>query len=676
MRKFKNQKNQMKKALFLLLSIAFCSMLQAQVVYDYLKGADRYFKNGDYYSAATYYEKFLGMKAGKMKVDAGVPPYASYKGIGKKAAVEMSSKEQAMYNLAESYRLLHFHSMAEPIYKTCLSSIDKNKFPLTRYWYASTLRYLGNYAEAEAALKQFLDEYPNDDEYKEQAAREIKNLGFIQDQMKRKDLGLYKVVKTTGEIPDSGAAVYAPYFTTNNVFYTSTVEDKTAPKLQTHNNRVYTGNYGEGKITGVSKLSLKEEKGLQQGVISIHPDTYIMYVTRWKVVKGNKLALLCRSIRKDTTWSIPDPLGPFINAEGYSSQQGFVTADGKSLIFSSNMPGGQGGFDLYVAPIDENGQVGSPVNMGADINTKGDEQAPFYHVLSKTLVFSSNGRVGMGGYDFFYCKGVIGNFAAPFNFGYPVNSPKDDIYFASRGGEKNILDDVLMSSDRNDVCCLELFSLHKERIPKEIKGKVISCDKNMPLSGVSVEIKDTINDKVIGNLVTDSTGSYSFKLDDYLPLSAHASKEGFYNGNLQFTGPADIEELNFDNSSLCLTMIPTENPIVLNNVYFDFNSAKLKSESSVDLDKIIEIMKKDTTVVFEISAHTDSKGSDTYNQKLSLSRAKSVVDYLFKKGVPFFKLKVQGYGESHPVSPNENPDGSDNPEGRAMNRRVEAKLMK
>ena len=189
-------------------------------------------------------------------------------------------------------------------------------------------------------------------------------------------------------------------------------------------------------------------------------------------------------------------------------------------------------------------------------------------------------------------------------------------------------------------------------------------------------IKDTINDKVIGNLITDSTGTYSFKLDDYLPLSAHASKEGFYNGNLQFTGPADIEELNFDNSSLCLTMIPTENPIVLNNVYFDFNSAKLKSESSADLDKIIEIMKKDTSVVFEISAHTDSKGSDSYNQKLSLARAKSVVDYLFKKGVPFFKLKVQGYGESHPIAPNENPDGSDNPEGRAKNRRVEAKLIK
>ena len=123
----------MRKVFILLLTVSFSSSLFAQVVYDYLKGADRYFVNGDYYSAATYYEKYLGMKAGKKFADAGYTPYSNNAAKGKKNAAQLSSREQAMYNLAECYRRLHYFEKAEPAYKECLS-LDKAKFPLTRYW--------------------------------------------------------------------------------------------------------------------------------------------------------------------------------------------------------------------------------------------------------------------------------------------------------------------------------------------------------------------------------------------------------------------------------------------------------------------------------------------------------------------------------------------------------------
>lgn len=663
----------MRKVLVLLLALSFQSLLFGQVVFDYLKGADNYFNSGDYYSAATYYEKYLGMKAGKKFADAGYTPYANNQAKSKRSSGKLSSRDEALYNLAESYRRLHYHEKAEPAYKECLM-LDKARFPLTRYWYANTLRSLGKYAEAEAAYKQFIDEYSSEDNYKETAVRDLRNMQFVQEQMKRKDLNLYKVVKTEGDVPDSGA-VYAPNFNGEDVYYTSTKSDKDAPKLQAHNNRVYQGLYNAGKISGVKKLSMGEDKDVQQGVNSMHPDTYIMYLTRWTMKEGKKLAYVCRSIRKDTTWSRPDPVQGGINIEGYSSQQPFVMPDGKHLLFSSDQPGGQGGFDLWMASIDENGQVGAPVNMGAMVNSKWDEQAPMYHSPSKTLVFSSNGWVGMGGYDFFYSKGSLDNWSAPVNFGYPVNSHKDDIYFASRGGEKNILDDVLLSSDRNDVCCLELFSLHKDRLPRTITGTVVSCAEKAPMKGAAVRIKDSSGKMADKDLVTDAAGQYSFQLDDYAPLSAIATVEGYFSDSIRFTGPADEEVLEFSNPAICLSPFPKENPFRMNNVLFDFDSYKLREESFDELDRLVAMMQTDTGAIIEIWAHTDFKGTDEYNMELSENRAKSVVEYLLGKGIAKTRASYKAFGRSQPIAPNENPDGTDNPEGRQLNRRIEVKVV-
>lgn len=666
-------KSYMKK-LFLSFVVAFGLVsVHAQVVFDYLKAADNYFKNGDYYSAAAYYEKYLG-KGNAKSSHTAFSPYSSQQAKPKNADGKLSGKEQVIYNLAECYRMLHFPAKAEPYYTQAVL-FDKAKFPLARYWYATTLRSLQKFGEAETAFKSFLSEYPNSDKYKDDANREVANLKYIQTQLNKKGLDIYTVAKTGGEVPDSGA-VYAPVLFNDMLYFTSTKADNEATRLQVHNNRVYQAAYTDGMVNKVVRTTIPEIKDMHQGVVSITADGNTLYFTRWTIVKGKKTSAIYSSRKSGAGWGEPVALPATINVPGYNSQQAYIMPDGKQLLFSSDQPGSFGGYDLFSVDIDAGGNFGKPVNMGIMINTAGDEQAPYFHNLSKTLVFSTNGRVGMGGMDFFYTKHNGVNWNEPKNFGYPVNSVKEDIYFTSRGRASNILEDVLFSSDRNAVCCLELFSLKKKHFDKEISGRIVSCDSMTPISGATVKIVDTINNTTITSKVTDADGRYSFIIEEFQPLQAVASATGYYSNSLKFDSPAEDGSITLKNPELCLQLIEIEKPVVVNNVYYDFNKADLRPESSTELDKLVTMFEANPDIVVEISSHTDSKGSNKLNQRLSNARAKSVVDYLVSKGVDKSKLKAIGYAATQPIAPNTNPDGTDNPDGRQQNRRTEFKVLK
>jgi outer membrane protein OmpA-like peptidoglycan-associated protein len=316
--------------------------------------------------------------------------------------------------------------------------------------------------------------------------------------------------------------------------------------------------------------------------------------------------------------------------------------------------------------------------MGSTINTPFDEQAPFYHSASGSLVYSTNGRIGMGGYDLFQSKGEIGNWTEPVNFGYPVNSMKDDLYFTSRGTAKNILENVLLSSDRDASCCLELFYLRKIRPLRQLSGRVVSCDAAKPLTTATVVITDPASNKVIHEQVINADGTYSFALEDYQPVRLQASADGFISGSLPGTVPADKEADSFLYPSLCLLPEPPKvnETFVINNIYYDFDKATVRPESYPALDEIVRMMSVYPGLVIELSAHTDTKGSDSYNLRLSEARAKNIVAYLTDKGIDPARLHAKGYGEERPVAPNKNDDGSDNPEGREKNRRTEFKVLK
>lgn len=661
------------KKIFVLTAVLFSfASLHAQFVYDYLKAADDYFQKGDYASAAEYYEKYMGGdKTGK---DKEFKPYTP-QNSSKKTAAAAVNQEQAMYNLAECYRLLNYPSKAEPQYKEVMVA-NKKQFPLAQYHYASQLRALGKYAEAEQNFRTFLSGYPANDEFKKNAERELKNLHFIQAELVKKDLKYYTINKAGGELNTKGASYAPAWLNSNTLLFTSTRPQDTTAKTMVYTNRVYQAVYDAGTLASISLATIPQEKGMQQGVVTVTPDGNTMYLTKWGISGDKKSAAIYSSSKTNDGWSEPVKLGESINANGANTQQPFVTADGKYLLFSSNRTGGQGGYDLWYAPL-ENGTAGTPVNMGAAINTSYDEQAPAYHEASASLIFSSNGRVGMGGYDFFRSKGNIGNWTEPVNMGYPVNSVKDDIYMVSRGSAKNVLENVMLSSDRDAVCCLELFALQKVRPLRQLSGRVLSCDPSKPLSGATVTIVDPASNKTIYTKEVGADGTYSFTMEDHQPLKVQAEAKGFISNAANVGTPADLEEESMRYPDLCL--VPeapkVDEKFVIENVYYDFNKADLKPESYPALDEVVRMLNTYPNMAIELGAHTDSKGSDTYNMKLSEARAQSVVKYLVEKGISAERLVAKGYGEAMPIAPNE-IDGKDNPEGREKNRRTEFKVLK
>lgn len=648
--------------------------VQAQFVYDYLKAADNYYKKGDYASAAEYYEKYLNADKDTRKKEFN--PYSPQRSSSGKTSVSASSQENAVYRLAESYRYLNYPSKAEPYYKQAMDQ-DKAQFPLASYHYAAQLRALGKYAEAEQQFKTFLAEYSNNDDYRKNAERELQNLQFIQAQLQKKDLKYYTVKKAPGGLNSTGAS-YAPAWLNNNtLLFTSTRPlDSTARNIN-YTNRIYQANFADGNLSGINRTDVEQVKDLEQGVVAVTPDGNTMFLTRWSNNKNQKSSSIYRSTKKDDNkWSDPEMLDATINVPGANTQQPFVTPDGKYLVFSSDRSGGQGGFDLWYTELAD-GKTGAAINMGSTINTAYDEQAASYHEASQSLVFSSNGRVGMGGFDFFHSKGVMGNWNAPVNFGYPVNSVKDDIYFSSKGTAKNILEEVMLSSDRDAACCLELFYLKKVRPLRQLSGKVVSCDPSKPLSGGTVRVIDTVTNRTVYTKTLGADGTYSFELEDYLPLKVEADATGYISNSLHAGTPADMEQESMMYPELCLLPEPPKvnETFVVENVYYDFNKANLKPASFPALDEIVRMLNFYPNMVIELSAHTDSKGSNSYNQKLSEARAKSVVDYLVSKGIARERLEAKGYGETKPIEPNA-INGRDNPAGREKNRRTEFKVLK
>ena len=660
----------MKKYFVTALAVLAITIVQAQFAYDYQRAANDYYAKGDYHSATVYYEKYL--KDGKGKDAPTYDPYTVQK-MSKQEKAAMLSKQQSVYNLAESYRLLNFHVKAESHYKEAIG-FDKSAFPLAKFRYASTLRSLQKFEEAEKYFKEFLAEYTLDDIYRETAQREVNNIDFIRSQLSRGDISLFTVKKAAPQINTTGAS-YAPVLMNNVFLFTSTRPDSNAVKNNVYINRIYSGDVKDGGIENIQRITIPQENDVHQGSVAFSANGNIMYLTRWTISGNQKKTAIYSSRKNGKGWDEPLMLDAIINTPGANTQQPFVA--GNTLYYASDKAGSLGGFDLWYATLDASGTPSNPQNLGSAINTKYDEQAPFYHNASGTLVFSTNGRVGMGGYDSFYSKGSAGSWAEPVNFGYPVNSVKDDIYFTSKGTERNILENIYFSSDRSAECCLELFTLSKVKPMTTVSGMVVSCNGNVPIVGATVNIVDTVSNKTLFTKVTGADGRYSVELPEVIPLKAVASAEGYLPNAVHFAKSA-VDDIVLNNPTICLFDAPKGEggTVTVDNIYYGYDSSILRDESFPVLDQLVSMMNENKNMKLEIGAHTDSKGSDGYNIKLSDARARSVVNYLISKGIAADRLESKGYGESKPIAENSKSDGSDNPDGRQKNRRTEFKIIK
>jgi len=381
------------------------------------------------------------------------------------------------------------------------------------------------------------------------------------------------------------------------------------------------------------------------------------------------------SERVNAHWGTPHNLGPVINTEGWESQPS-ISSDGNTLYFISSRPGGYGGFDIYKSVKNTYGNWTSPVNLGPEINSPGNEISPFIHPDNETLYFSSDGWVGMGGKDLYYSrKGPNGKWQKPVNLGYPINTSGDESsLIVSPDGTKGLF----ASNNLKGFGGIDLYSfdLYPEAMPQKvtyIKGNVEDSSSGQKLEAY-IEVVRLRDGAVVYSKTTDQiTGSFLAGLKLGEDYSFHISKKGYllFSENFSLTNPPKKNDLDFAKSILInLRVIALGKKDILRNIFFETNSYILKEESKIELSQVIRFMKINPTLKMEISGHTDNIGEDAKNITLSENRARTVYNYLIQYGkLSSNRFTFKGYGKTQPIASNKTDYG------RSRNRRTEFKII-
>ncbi len=356
--------------------------------------------------------------------------------------------------------------------------------------------------------------------------------------------------------------------------------------------------------------------------------------------------------------------------------------DGKTLLFYMTDKKGSFENDLYVSFYEGHNIWTAPKSLGKKINLPDyNEMSPFIAADGVTLYFSSDRPGGIGENDIWMSKRLDDSWTKwsdPVNLGRPINTEKSEAFFTmDAGGEYAYLTSSDGSVGASDIVRVKLLEKEKPNPVVLVSGNVYNAKTKQPLAASL--IYETLPDGTeAGNGVSSPVdGSFKMVLPYDKNYSIRASADKFFaiseNLNLDSLIKAGYKEIHKD-----LFLVPIEIGQVfrLNNVFFDFDKYSLRPESFVELDRVVSFLNEYPNIEIEMSAHTDSKGSDEYNYTLSDNRARSVREYILSKGIAAKRIISQGYGETKPVADNANPDGSDNPEGRQLNRRVEFKILK
>jgi outer membrane protein OmpA-like peptidoglycan-associated protein/tetratricopeptide (TPR) repeat protein len=368
-------------------------------------------------------------------------------------------------------------------------------------------------------------------------------------------------------------------------------------------------------------------------------------------------------------WSKPENLGPNINTEAWESSPS-LSPDKKALYFSSTRFGGYGKGDIYVSYLFEDGWSKS-LNMGPQINTPAGEIAPFIHADNETMYFTSDGLQGYGGTDLYLVKKDIttGAWGAPQNLGYPINTIDDEggLFVAADGVTAYYSSDRSDSRGGLDIYKFELRPNVRPARTLYVQGFVYDAKTKKGLPS-TVELIDNKTNTARTSIQTDEGGNYFITLPVGNDYTFVVNKPGYlYYSKLYelATGRADSIYRN----DIPLQPIEMNTTVRLKNIQFELNSFKLKNVSLVELDKLYQLLAENPNLKLLISGHTDNVGAPADNLKLSLNRAKAVVDYLVGKGIDIKRLTWKGFGETKPISDNKTE------EGRALNRRTEFTIV-
>ncbi len=405
-----------------------------------------------------------------------------------------------------------------------------------------------------------------------------------------------------------------------------------------NNNNLFLVKQDE-KGAWLAPVELEDEVNTEydEGTPSFSPDGNTMYYTYCaQDPEGPRTAEIYISTRSSAKWgkgTRATIVKDSVTALGHPS----ISPDGKYLYFVSDAVGGFGGKDIFRARVAGN-DFGPMENLGEEINTPGDEMFPYVRD-SVTLYFASNGHPGMGGLDLFKAtQDSTGKWKVE-NLGAPINSMADDFGITFAGKEER----GFFCSNRNDARGYDhIYSFERPTITIFIEGIVNDVDE-YPIEDATVRIvgKDGLNVKV----PVKKDGTYRVELERDLRYVMMASARGYLNQNYELhTGPEEKNETYIVDFFLS----PISKPVVIDNIFYDFDKATLRPESKKALDEMIKMLNDNPNVTIELGAHTDRKGTDQYNERLAQRRAQSVVDYLIAGGIEAARLEAKGYGESVP----------------------------
>ncbi len=590
---------------------------------------------------------------------------------------------RANYFVAESYRLSNRIKQAEHFYeKAGGAGISKDSVEL---YYSQALRANGKYDEARKQLEG-LSTHAIDEKMKDRALKELDGLADLEKLAEKKS---YYRVKNLEAI-NTPMSEYAPVYLNSELYFTSS---RGTGKIYEATGTPFSDLYKvatKGAVVDVNTISVLPEvinsPIINEGTVTFSPDGKTMVFGKGNSGKrkGTSDVDLYLSRFRNGAWTAPQLIN--INQpEGWESTPAF-SPDGRTLYFSSNRKGGYGGLDLYSAQMDSRGRFGKVRNLGPEINTAGDELFPYVSDNGK-LYFSSDGQPGYGMLDIFVVNRANGKNKVE-NLGQPVNSTGDDFgiflfqvnkgfFTSNRDGGKGDDDIYTFVNEDPNLKVVNYFLRGITYTPK--KGD--STREILP--NTKVTILDVKGD-VMQDFVTGNDGKFLFRVYENERYTLMGENDGYLVKRQPYTTVGksvpleSLKELVTNitlDTILVLDKLEKNKIFVLNNIYFELDKSDIRPDAAAELDKLVELLNDNPEIKIEMSSHTDSIASNSYNIQLSQRRAESTVAYLVRKGIAPERMVAKGYGEERPIARNTNPDGSDNPEGRQRNRRTEFKIL-
>ena len=583
-----------------------------------LKKGDKFYALGEYYDASTKYRKAYSQTPAKERVQRG------------RIALKM----------AECYRRINYTQKAIAAYNNAIRY--KQTDSLTQLRLGQQLMKNGNYKEAAKAFQTFIDSA----DIQQQAANiQLARTGLrsAQQAPEWKKQGSDYTVKRES-LFNSRRADYSPMLAgddSNQLFFTSTRNQAKGDELSgitgTKNADIFYSQKDEnGKWQRPEAIDTELNTDFDEGACSFSPDARTMYLTQCKTDPDYpRYATIVTSQRSDAAWSKAVELQltrDTLSAYAHPA----VSPDGQWLYFSSNMPGGMGGYDIWRVRLTTSG-VGGVENVGSPINTPGDELFPTFRP-NGDLYFSSDGHEGMGGLDIYIAR-QQGNGYTISHPGFPLNSQGDDFGMTFEGMKNQ----GFFSSNRGDGKGWDhIYSFYNPEIIQTVKGWVYEQDGYELTQAVVYMVG---NDGTNLKLSVKGDGSFTQEIKAGVDYVLLGTCKGFLNHqeHIKVEPVKKSEEyvLQFPLASITA-------PVLIDNIFYDFDKATLRPESAAALDQLVALLKENPNVTIELSAHTDYKGSSEYNKRLSQRRAESVVKYLAEHGIENDRLTPVGYGKEQP----------------------------